>query len=335
MNAFCYPISFVPWRYSETDSLSSFCNSSPPYRRRRLLAKFMLKSQVISLERNRAKIRSESTRAQSRLKFKLMNLQNIEAEIDFFDNKFFKFTRISENGTRIFDLHLKYTQKYLDNGLMVLDIGCNDGRHTLFLRDKGYKAFGLDLSRKAIKRSQDKFFAFGEHLQGEGMKHFICANAYNIPIKTEKFDVVLLLETLHHISEKEKVLKNIKEILKPRGKIIISEPNPDNILRPLGKYFGKKFSFISPNETLTPTDETLKAISKHFEIKKFFFYLTPIPILLVFIYEILINLTGTRSKLMENILSILYRLENITTENNTIGRRAMWRLMIIGEKTDR
>lgn len=264
-----------------------------------------------------------------------MTLQDTKAELDFFDNKFFKFTRISKNGTRIFDLHLKYVLKYLDKGIKVLDIGCNDGRHTLFLRSKGYKAFGLDLSRKAIERSEDKFFAFGEPLEGNGKKYFICADAYNIPTKTEKFDAVLLLETLHHIPEKEKILQNIKEILKPRGKIIISDPNPDNILRPLGKHLGRKFSFLSPNETLTPMDEILKVISKHFEIKNFFFYLIPVPILAVFIYEILINLTSTRSKLMESILSALCRLENIITRNTMIGRKVMWRIMVIGEKTDK
>lgn len=258
-----------------------------------------------------------------------------KTEIDFFDKKFFKFTRVSKHATRIFDSHLKYVLQHIKKDEIILDIGCNDGRHTLFLRKQGYKVFGIDISKNALKRSSDIFFSFGELIDTDHKKRekiFLCADAKQLPIKCENVDTVLLLETLHHFRDKDLILKNVKQILKPGGKIIISEPNSKNLLRKFGNYIGKIFNFLSPNEWTLSPNELLKTIEKYFKVNKFILYLHPISISTVFLYEILLMLNSKNIKTLERILFLCDKLlESDKTQINK-NETIMWRTFAVGYK---
>jgi len=44
-------------------------------------------------------------------------------------------------------------------------------------------------------------------------------------LKTEKYDLIILSEVLEHLFFPEKFLSNLKNLLKPRGEIVITVPN--------------------------------------------------------------------------------------------------------------
>ena len=86
----------------------------------------------------------------------------------------------------------------------VLDIGCGPGQVASFLRDKGLKRYlGIDLSPVAIDLAKSQCPGFD----------FLTANVFDTDVfTTVKYDTVLCMEFLEHVTEELQVLKRI-----PRG----------------------------------------------------------------------------------------------------------------------
>lgn len=62
----------------------------------------------------------------------------------------------------------------------------------------------------------------------------------NITI-SKKYDLIILKGVLHHLKKPEKVLVKLKNILKPNGMIIISEPNLSSVIGNFLKWFLELF----------------------------------------------------------------------------------------------
>jgi ubiquinone/menaquinone biosynthesis C-methylase UbiE len=110
---------------------------------------------------------------------------------------------------------------YIREGMTALDLGCGTGFFTIDMA----KLVGptgkvvaadlqdgmLDILRKKIDRA--------------GLKNIF---PYKTPQDklglTEKFDFVLIFYVLHEIPDQAALLKEIKEMLKPDGKVLIVEP---------------------------------------------------------------------------------------------------------------
>ena len=57
------------------------------------------------------------------------------------------------------------------------------------------------------------------------IRGFISANIYNLPFKDGSFDVVFAGNILHHLTDMDRAVKEIKRVLKPKGKFLGEEPN--------------------------------------------------------------------------------------------------------------
>jgi len=103
---------------------------------------------------------------------------------------------------------------------IILDIGSGNGRHLIPCSKNCKKIIGLDISRELLGIIKKKV-----HQNNLNNVELIHSDAVNIPIKNNSIDDVLYIATLHNISERYrriKSLKEIKRILKPNGKAIIS-----------------------------------------------------------------------------------------------------------------
>lgn len=103
----------------------------------------------------------------------------------------------------------------LKEGEKVLDLGCGNGRWFEIFKDKKVDYTGVDFSEKLIEIAKRRF--------PEGK--FLVADALNLPFSENFFDKVYSLSVLHHIPSKElrlQFFKEIKRVLKPRGKAIIT-----------------------------------------------------------------------------------------------------------------
>jgi ubiquinone/menaquinone biosynthesis C-methylase UbiE len=102
------------------------------------------------------------------------------------------------------------------SGKDVLDVACGTGVGTSFLRQVGARSvLGLDIDSKAIAfaRARYKDCAFTQ------------CEATDMCVPDSSVDVVVSFETLEHLKDQHKFLKECRRALRPGGLIICSTPN--------------------------------------------------------------------------------------------------------------
>lgn len=119
---------------------------------------------------------------------------------------------------------------YVEKGMTVLDLGCNDGAITKRMEEIGAHVVGADLPRVAeIAR---KSFP--------GLTLVSCDLSSPLPIRAESCDLVLALELIEHILDAKALLLECHRVLKKRGRLVLSTPNVafvrDRVWLLLGKY---------------------------------------------------------------------------------------------------
>ncbi len=85
----------------------------------------------------------------------------------------------------------------------ILDLGCGDGRFTVQYARTGFSVTGIDFSRSAIVRLQNRAKKLGINSLIKG----IVADLHNFSVGANKFDGVACANTLHYFDDRE--LKNI------------------------------------------------------------------------------------------------------------------------------
>jgi ubiquinone/menaquinone biosynthesis C-methylase UbiE len=134
------------------------------------------------------------------------------------------------------EMHYSEYVKEMSKGKRVLDVGCGTGALVKFLRKKGIKAYGIDISREAVKKANYKFV--------------ILSPITGIPFPNDFFDVVGCHWVLEHVGEYEKA---IKEMVRVGKRQIIYTINNATIRRPIKliKYLilKKRFTHCKPKLT--------------------------------------------------------------------------------------
>ena len=116
-------------------------------------------------------------------------------------------------GNLLLTARVRRIMKYKKNG-RILDIGCGDGEFLLLLYKKGWKTYGIDISRKACKLATDKL---KQNILNHELKDCNFPEAY--------FDLITLNHVLEHLLDPNKELREIHRILKGRGMLLICVPN--------------------------------------------------------------------------------------------------------------
>lgn len=120
----------------------------------------------------------------------------------------------------------KELSSYLKPSDKLLDIGCGNGRFYSFLSKKFPISYlGIDNSKNLLKEAK----------RLNKKAKFKKGNILNLPLKNNSFSIASCIAILHHIPSKklrEKALKEISRILKPRGRLLLTVWN----LLPQEKY---------------------------------------------------------------------------------------------------
>lgn len=103
-------------------------------------------------------------------------------------------------------------QNQLRTDSKILDVGCGTGGTTLALKKFG-SVYGIDSSFSALKYSNQR-----------GLDKVLKSSVYDLPFKAETFDLITILDSLEHIEDDIRVLKELKRILKKDGIIFIAVP---------------------------------------------------------------------------------------------------------------
>jgi len=102
---------------------------------------------------------------------------------------------------------------------LIIDVGCGTGDFIKFAEKAGWIVVGIEPSRKAYEK--------GKKI---GLKHLYntTLEKYIIRGRTKFFDVVILMDILHHVPDPKKILRLCKKLLKPQGIICVRDPNEFN-----------------------------------------------------------------------------------------------------------
>jgi methionine biosynthesis protein MetW len=96
----------------------------------------------------------------------------------------------------------------------ILDLGCGNGNVARVYLEKG-SVTGVDVSDIALKEAKKQGIITKIHN----------LNIFPYPFGTNSFNVVILTDVLEHCLNPVLTLKEVKRIVKPKGKIIITVPN--------------------------------------------------------------------------------------------------------------
>jgi ubiquinone/menaquinone biosynthesis C-methylase UbiE len=107
----------------------------------------------------------------------------------------------------------------------VLDVGCGSGVFLPVLAPLCDQLVGLDISQELLQESSGI-------LQRFDLANVQVVNslAEQMPFRDGEFDVLILVDALHHIFNLEETLTEIRRVLKPDGRILAFEPNKLNPL---------------------------------------------------------------------------------------------------------
>jgi len=117
----------------------------------------------------------------------------------------------------------------LQRAKSILDIGCGCGSETILCASLGCHILGIDLNKERIDCAKERKIYY-ENLLGKKLDvEFKFGNFFEMNTK-EKFDIIWMMEVIHHIEPPLKALKIAYNFLNKGGYIIISDPNGLNPL---------------------------------------------------------------------------------------------------------
>lgn len=111
----------------------------------------------------------------------------------------------------------QYIISLVDNHCnFILDIGCGSGWVAHYFSNKNIKVISNDLSKKNVKKS----------LQKTNSKYHLglVFDSFNPAIKNDSVDVMISSEVIEHVIDPFNFIKNLSNLLKPKGKLILSTP---------------------------------------------------------------------------------------------------------------
>ncbi len=134
------------------------------------------------------------------------------------------------------------------------DFGAGSGAFTLALRE----LIGLDLIIYAVDKDRSslnelesnhhaRFQTTLRHAQGGARNLILLTNDFSRSLDIPPLDGIVMANSLHFFRNKEKILKHVREFLKPNGALIIVEYNVDsgNMWVPYPLTFGTYSKLVS------------------------------------------------------------------------------------------
>jgi len=148
----------------------------------------------------------------------LVNLYT--GEIEEYENHIFK------NVIRAREIKILKNMFQIKEANIVLDYCCGGGWLSKILSFFGHIVIGLDLNPSLIKSAMVAAF----------QAVFVIGDGMNLPFREDIFDNVVSIAALHHLNVFTGV-REIKNILKDSGKLLLMEPNKLNPLSAFGRTF--------------------------------------------------------------------------------------------------
>jgi SAM-dependent methyltransferase len=108
----------------------------------------------------------------------------------------------------------------LPPGARILDVGCGDGFHLRLLRDFGRPSWsleGVDASPRAVEAATRAGLTVHQ------------GTIETVDLAPGHYDLVLLIATIEHVDDPAGVLRAVRRLLRPGGRVVIVTDNTDTL----------------------------------------------------------------------------------------------------------
>jgi ubiquinone/menaquinone biosynthesis C-methylase UbiE len=109
-------------------------------------------------------------------------------------------------------------------GERVLDLGCGAGRFVAALRDAGADPVGVELAAAALERAR-------RNVPGADLR--LVAPGGSLPLGHGEIDLVWCSEVLEHVPDTVAFLTEVRRVLRPRGRLLVTVPDHGRLKRTL------------------------------------------------------------------------------------------------------
>lgn len=139
----------------------------------------------------------------------------------------------------------KYFCGLLNGSDTVLDAGCGEGYGSNLISGHAGKVVGIDISAVTIQTAGRKY--------NRANLRYFPSDGKRMALKPGLFDICCSFEVFEHISNVGDYLSEIRRVLKPGGKLIVSTPNRETYpMAGLNPYHVKEYTLTEFKECLSP-----------------------------------------------------------------------------------
>jgi ubiquinone/menaquinone biosynthesis C-methylase UbiE len=141
----------------------------------------------------------------------------------------------------------------ITSGLTVLDLGCGTGVFTIpaarMVGENG-KVIAVDIQMPLLEEVRRRTIEAGVAERCA----FHHAGAYRLPLENQSVDVALCIATLGEVPDRLHALLELYRVIKPGGRLAISEELPDPAYLPAGavRQYGEEAGFSFAGKTGSP-----------------------------------------------------------------------------------
>ena len=116
-------------------------------------------------------------------------------------------------------LHRYFLARELCRGLDVLDVAAGEGYGTALLAEVARSVVGVEISAPAVMHAVEAY-------RGPNIR-FLEGDARRLPLDTASVDAVVSFETIEHLYEHDQFLAEVRRVLRPGGRFIVSSPESE------------------------------------------------------------------------------------------------------------
>lgn len=121
---------------------------------------------------------------------------------------------------------LKWFDRHVDwTGQDVLDLGCAGGFMAEALTNKGARVTGIDPASEAIKAATARAAQVSQDIR------YDVGVGENLPYEDGRFDVVVCVDVLEHVSDLSAVMAEVSRVLRPGGLFLFDTINRNPLAR--------------------------------------------------------------------------------------------------------
>jgi ubiquinone/menaquinone biosynthesis C-methylase UbiE len=113
----------------------------------------------------------------------------------------------------------------LHRGLRLLDVGCGAGDWHGALTNQGVTVVGMDMMSGMLAEAR----SMGLALRPPPM--LVQGDAQSLPLRSSTFDGALCAGVLYHVPDCQQALQEMRRVLLPGGRVVISTNGPDSMAR--------------------------------------------------------------------------------------------------------